>query len=97
MKPPYKITAIIENKRVIGSKKDILEVGTINKMNAHFIGSIVYGHDDDYTSLRIKELTVIDGQHRKTTLTLFYLALYRITEENRDIWKNSNANYLILS
>ena len=40
---------------------DILEVGTSKKMNAHFIGSIVYVHDDVYTASRIKELTVIDG------------------------------------
>ena len=41
---------------------DILEVGANKKMNAHFIGSIVYVHDDVYTASRIKELTVIDGQ-----------------------------------
>ena len=55
---------------------DILEVGTSSKMNAHFIGSVVYVHDDVYTSSRIKELTVIDGQQRLTTLTLIYLALW---------------------
>ena len=41
---------------------DILEIGTSKKMNAHFIGSVVYVHDDVYTSSRIKELTIIDGQ-----------------------------------
>ncbi len=55
---------------------DIFEVGTISKMNAHFIGSIVYVHDDVYTASRIKELTIIDGQQRLTTLTLIYLVLY---------------------
>ncbi len=63
---------------------DILEVGTSNKMNAHFIGSIVYVHDDVYTSSRIKELTVIDGQQRLTTLTLIYLTLYRLAIEMGD-------------
>ena len=63
---------------------DILEVGTSNKMNAHFIGSVVYVHDDVYTSSRIKELTVIDGQQRLTTLTLIYLALYRLAIETGD-------------
>lgn len=63
---------------------DILEVGTSNKMNAHFIGSVVYVHDDVYTSSRIKELTVIDGQQRLTTLTLIYLALYRLAIEIAD-------------
>ncbi|MDI6402870.1 DUF262 domain-containing protein [Balneolaceae bacterium ANBcel3] len=63
---------------------DILEVGTIKKMNAHFIGSIVYVHDDVYTASRIKELTVIDGQQRLTTLTLIYLVLHRLAKELKD-------------
>jgi len=63
---------------------DILEVGTGTKMNVHFIGSVVYVHDDVYTSSRIKELTVIDGQQRLTTLTLIYLTLYRLAMEMSD-------------
>lgn len=63
---------------------DILDVGTSKKMNAHFIGSVVYVHDDVYTSSRIKELTVIDGQQRLTTLTLIYLTLYRLAIEMGD-------------
>lgn len=63
---------------------DILEVGTNKKMNAHFIGSIVYVHDDVYTASRIKELTVIDGQQRVTTLTLIYLVLHRLAKEIKD-------------
>ena len=60
---------------------DILEAGTNPKMNAHFIGSIVYVHDDVYTASKIKELTVIDGQQRLTTLTLIYLALYKLAKD----------------
>ena len=63
---------------------DILEVGTNKRMNAHFIGSIVYVHDDVYQTSRIKELTVIDGQQRLTTLTLIYLVLYRLAIELKD-------------
>jgi len=63
---------------------DILEVGTSKKMNAHFIGSIVYVHDDVYTSSRIKELTVIDGQQRLTTLTLIYLVIHRLAKDLKD-------------
>lgn len=63
---------------------DILKVGTSKKMNAHFIGSVVYVHDDVYTSSRIKELTVIDGQQRLTTLTLIYLTIYRLAIEMED-------------
>ena len=63
---------------------DILEVGTSTKMNAHFIGSVVYVHQGVYTSSRIKELQIIDGQQRLTTLTLIYLALYRLAIEIGD-------------
>jgi len=63
---------------------DILEVGTSNKMNAHFIGSVVYVHQGVYTSSRIKELQIIDGQQRLTTLTLIYLAIYRLAIETGD-------------
>ncbi len=63
---------------------DILEVGTNKKMHAHFIGSIVYVHDDVYTASRIKELTVIDGQQRLTTLTLIYLVLHRLAKQLKD-------------
>ncbi len=63
---------------------DILEAGTHKKMNAHFIGSIVYVHDDVYTVTRIKELTIIDGQQRLTTLTLVYLVINRLAKVLND-------------
>ena len=63
---------------------DILEVGTTNNSSVHFIGSVVYVHDDVYTSSRIKELTIIDGQQRLTTLTLIYLVLHRLGIEMED-------------
>ena len=59
---------------------DIIETGKNDKINAHFIGSIVYVHDDVYTSSRIKELTIIDGQQRLTTLYILYK--YLITKCN---------------
>jgi uncharacterized protein with ParB-like and HNH nuclease domain len=76
---------------------DILEVGTNKKMNAHFIGSIVYVHDDVYTSSRIKELIIIDGQQRITTLTLIYLVLYRLAKElnNEELVAEINETFLI--
>ncbi len=52
---------------------DILEAGRNEKI--HFIGSIVYVHDGVYSS-GIKELVVIDGQQRITTITLLCIALY---------------------
>lgn len=76
---------------------DILEVGSNKKMNAHFIGSIVYVHDDVYTSSRIKELTIIDGQQRITTITLIYLTLYKLAKRLGDISLENEINetYLI--
>ena len=76
---------------------DILEVGFSREANAHFIGSIVYIHDDAYTTSRIKELTIIDGQQRLTTLTLIYLALYSLAKEINDegLINEINETYLI--
>ncbi len=63
---------------------DILEVSTSEQTSPHFIGSIVYVHDSAYTTQRIKEFVVIDGQQRLTTLTLIYLVLYRLAKELND-------------
>lgn len=63
---------------------DILEVGNNKNFNVHFIGSIVYVHDDVYTSSRIKELTIIDGQQRLTTITLIYLVILGLAKELDD-------------
>lgn len=56
---------------------DILSVGAEESLSGHFIGSIVYVHDDVYTVSGLRELTIIDGQQRLTTLTLIFNALYR--------------------
>ena len=63
---------------------DILGAGLNKEMTAHFIGSVVYVHDDVYTASRIKELTIIDGQQRLTTLTLIYLVLHRLAKDIDD-------------
>ena len=76
---------------------DILEVGAHPDIHAHFIGSIVYVHDDVYTSSRLKELVIIDGQQRLTTLTLIYLALYHFAHhiEQPDLAHEISETYLI--
>lgn len=63
---------------------DILELGKNDDLNAHFIGSIVYIHDDVYSTGEITELTIIDGQQRLSTVTLIYLVLYQIAKELGD-------------
>ena len=57
--------------------KDILQVGGDDDQSGHFIGSIVYVHDDVYSVAGLREFTIIDGQQRLTTLTLIYIAIYR--------------------
>jgi uncharacterized protein with ParB-like and HNH nuclease domain len=57
--------------------RDILAVGSDEGQSAHFIGSIVYVHDDVYTASGLTELTIIDGQQRLTTLTLIYVTIFR--------------------
>jgi uncharacterized protein with ParB-like and HNH nuclease domain len=74
---------------------DILEIGA-NGSNVHFIGSIVYVHDDVYTSSRIKELIIIDGQQRLTTLTLVYLAIYKLARKMNDTGLESEINETFL-
>lgn len=76
---------------------DVLEVGWNPNMNAHFIGSVVYIHDDVYSSSRIKELSIIDGQQRLTTLTLLYLVILRVAIEikNKELEYEIRDTYLI--
>jgi uncharacterized protein with ParB-like and HNH nuclease domain len=64
---------------------------------AHFIGSIVYIHDSIYTTANIKELVIIDGQQRLTTLMLIYIVLYRIAKQLGDdsLFEEINETYLI--
>ncbi len=57
--------------------KDILAVGADETQSGHFIGSIVYVHDDVHAVAALQEFTIIDGQQRLTTLTLIYIAIYR--------------------
>ena len=58
---------------------DIIEVG--NSCQPHFIGSIVFIYDGVYTT-GVKELVIIDGQQRLTTITLIYVAIYHYAINN---------------
>lgn len=76
---------------------DIIEVGNKNdKDDTHFIGSIVFIHDGVYTSSDVKQLVIIDGQQRLTTMTLLYLALYRYALNNNLEEKAAEINETIL-
>lgn len=65
---------------------DILEVGKLSKEAAkvHFIGSIVYVCNDEYTTDEIEEFVVIDGQQRITTVTLLLIALYHYEKKHNN-------------
>ncbi|MEO5991229.1 MAG: DUF262 domain-containing protein [Ferruginibacter sp.] len=60
---------------------DIISVEEENR-GTHFIGSIVFVHEGTYSTSEVKELVIIDGQQRLTTVNILYVALYRFAKEN---------------
>jgi uncharacterized protein with ParB-like and HNH nuclease domain len=60
---------------------DIISVETEDR-GTHFIGSIVFVHEGTYSTNEVKELVIIDGQQRLTTINILYVALYRFAKEN---------------
>jgi uncharacterized protein with ParB-like and HNH nuclease domain len=60
---------------------DIIAV-EIEKRGTHFIGSIVYIHEGIHLIDEVKELVIIDGQQRLTTINILYVALYRFAKDN---------------
>lgn len=59
---------------------DIIAAGRNNQQ--HFIGSIVFIYDQAHQTGGAKELVIIDGQQRLTTITLLYVALYHYAIDN---------------
>jgi uncharacterized protein with ParB-like and HNH nuclease domain len=53
-----------------------------HKRGTHFIGSIVFIHEGTYSTSEVKELVIIDGQQRLTTINIIYVALFRFAKEN---------------
>ena len=70
--------AINECKELLN---DIIAVETHNR-GTHFIGSIVFIHEGTYSTSEVKELVIIDGQQRLTTINILYVALFRFAKEN---------------
>ncbi|MCG8182399.1 DUF4268 domain-containing protein [Tenacibaculum piscium] len=60
---------------------DIIAVES-DKRGTHFIGSIVFIHEGIYSTSEVKELVIIDGQQRLTTINILYVALFRFAKEN---------------
>ncbi|GAA8132408.1 DUF262 and DUF1524 domain-containing protein [Helicobacter pylori] len=77
---------------------DIIKIGGNDKMNGHFIGSILYVLDGKTPS---SPLLIIDGQQRLTTITLLFIALRNHLSEEVEILKKFSRkeieSYLINS
>ncbi len=56
---------------------DIIRTGTAEEVDAHFVGSIVYIEEDQFSVMDPPTLLVIDGQQRLTTIMLILEALAR--------------------
>ncbi|WQX82033.1 DUF262 and DUF1524 domain-containing protein [Helicobacter pylori] len=78
---------------------DIIKIGGNDKMNGHFIGSILYVLDGIKHSNN--PLLIIDGQQRLTTITLLFIALRNHLSEEVEILKKFSRkkveSYLINS
>ena len=65
---------------------DVMSLGKDSTNRFHFLGSIVYIDSKVSNASKVRELQVIDGQQRLTTLTLLLAALSRAIEgQNIDI------------
>lgn len=77
---------------------DIIKIGGNDKMNGHFIGSILYVLDGNTHS---SPLLIIDGQQRLTTITLLLIALRNHLSDEVKILKKfsrkETESYLINS
>ncbi|WP_120876192.1 DUF262 and DUF1524 domain-containing protein [Helicobacter pylori] len=71
---------------------DIIKIGGNDKMNGHFIGSILYVRVDDTHS---SPLLIIDGQQRLTTITLLFIALRNRSSD--EVKRKKMESYLINS
>ncbi len=71
---------------------DIIKIGGNDKMNGHFIGSILYVLDGNTHS---SPLLIIDGQQRLTTITLLFIALRNRSSD--EVKRKKMESYLINS
>lgn len=72
---------------------DIIKIGGNDKMNRHFIGSILYVLDGNTHSNN--PLLIIDGQQRLTTITLLFIALRNHSSD--EVKRKKMESYLINS
>ena len=75
---------------------DIINVSKEEK-GSHFIGSIVFIHEGAYSTSEVKELVIIDGQQRLTTINILYVALYRFAKETNQTHEAEKLYNLFLT
>lgn len=79
--PVYQRNYDWTNKECKELINDVIAVEKYDR-GTHFIGSIVFIHEGAYSTSEVKELVIIDGQQRLTTINIIYVALYRFAKEN---------------
>lgn len=82
--PVYQRIYSWDIKQCLQLWEDILKIGQSEKIEGHFIGSIVFVANDIY-QVGHNELLVIDGQQRLTTITLILVALRNILQDKQEI------------
>ncbi|MDI9357239.1 MAG: DUF262 domain-containing protein [Chitinophagaceae bacterium] len=73
---------------------DIINIASDTTISAHFIGSIIYRNEKLSTTNTLTEFVIIDGQQRITTLTLIYIALYRLCTKEKVNQKSTIESFL---
>lgn len=76
---------------------DIIQCGKDEKIQGHFLGSIVYIHNNVYSMSKVQELTIIDGQQRLTTVTLIWIVIYKLAKKlgKTDLMEEIYESYLV--
>lgn len=95
--PVYQRNYSWEKEHCMKLLSDIFDIGNDDQQKEHFIGSIVYILGDPYNNVSIKELSIIDGQQRITTITLIYMRIFKLAQEINDdfLAEDINETYLI--
>ena len=75
---------------------DVISIGRKDK-GTHFIGSIVFIHEGIFSVGEVKELVIIDGQQRLTTINILYVALYHFAKENGDEYNTEKIYKMFLT
>lgn len=99
--PIYQRTYSWRHEQCLRLWNDIIEAGTNEQIPGHFIGSIVYIESGIYQISKLRQLLVIDGQQRLTTLLLLFHALARAIDDGRatglDITSKKIRNYYLFN